>query len=61
MDRKPVDEVKTEVIHIRVKNKKKKELQDVAEYLGITISGVGSIAVSEYLNNHDELRKIIKS
>lgn len=37
MDRKPVDEVKTEVIHIRVTGKRKKELQDVAEYLGITI------------------------
>ena len=57
MGRKPVDEVKTEVIHIRVTGKRKKELQEVAACLGITVSGVGSMAVSEYLTNHAEMQK----
>ena len=57
MGRKPANEVKNEVIHIRVSNKRKKELQAIAGYLGITVSGVVSMALSEYLNKLQEVLK----
>ena len=60
MGRKPVNEVKNEVIHIRVTGKRKAEMQSVANYLGITVSAVGSMAVSEYLNTYDGLQEVVK-
>ena len=57
MDKKSIHELKSEMIHVRITRKDKEMIQTAAKNLGLTTSGVVSMAVYDFLkktNNKGE-------